>query len=75
LDACPELKSFISVLKWSLLSNGNISLDEVSFNSDDFENLIQSNIPVHIRSDETADFLVPIILQLEGPPGNFILDF
>ena len=61
--------SFISVLKWCLLSNGHSSVEELQFNAQDIEHLLERHIPIKIKeqAEETTRFVIPIIVQLDGP--------
>eukprot|EP00658_Telonema_sp_P-2_P012120 TRINITY_DN14618_c0_g3_i1.p1 TRINITY_DN14618_c0_g3~~TRINITY_DN14618_c0_g3_i1.p1 ORF type:complete len:1576 (+),score=425.62 TRINITY_DN14618_c0_g3_i1:70-4797(+) len=64
-----EFAAFVSVIKWCLLSNGHASVDELMFESRDIELLLARHIPIKIKeeAEETVDFVIPIILQLDGP--------
>jgi hypothetical protein len=68
-ESSPQFAAFISVLKWTLLSNGHAGVDDLMFESRDIELLLERHIPIKIREDaeETIDFVIPIILQLDGP--------
>lgn len=56
-----------------MLSNGSSTIEKIEFNEKDIKLLLDSHIPIFIKSQSrTAKFIIPIILQLEGPFGNFI---
>jgi len=59
----------LSVLKWSLLSTGCISMDKLRISTLDVCNLINARIPISVEKPDTAQVIVALFLALDGPPG------
>ena len=59
---------FVSVLKWSLLSNGISTTQTLDFTDQDMQVLIRSHVPIFLHANSM--FMLPILLQLEGPLGT-----
>jgi hypothetical protein len=69
IDKEPSIFSYIAVLKWSLLSNGNTK-ERLPFDGRDMQVIIDSHIPITIRNESNnGDMIIPIMLGLDGPPG------
>lgn len=67
--------SYISILKWSLLSNIQTEKDsfQISFGQADVEALVSCHVPITLtsRSDDFVEQLLPLVLKLDGPLGNY----
>ncbi len=68
--------AIFSVLKWSLLSNGNFEgdkvRDEILFQQEDVKALVDCHIPLSLVNKSSPTFinqLIPMILALDGPIG------
>jgi hypothetical protein len=67
----------LSVLKWSLLSNGHVEGEasaRIRFGITDVEALVRCHIPLSLvsRSNNFVGQLLPLVLSLEGPLGMAI---
>ena len=65
----PQVAMLLSALKWVLLGNGNVQANQLQVFTEDIDNLIACHINIKIKNNESADFALPIILQLENPVG------
>lgn len=62
--------AFLSVIKWALLSNGNVSPQDLVIEDRDIQNLIDLFISIKIN-ENLSDIVLPLLLKLEGPKDVF----